>query len=404
MSGSSFKSDSAYKYCLVQSTPTLNQECSKLKSLSPSVLRVGYCVFGFEKSIDVFESLTSNKHSKLPSRIAILTSWFGLWNNAALCLPLGNFLTLHRSDPHKQTARCGKHLEFHSCCWPICQLWLRHISDDLLREVRCKWVSPSFLGSMLCWWRSVSTSMILVWQTHRHHDWDKHLDCWIHRLVCVWHWNNLMNTFLNLPNQSLHVSQSYATKLIPDSSITPASDRMRHRWRAPHRWDWSSLGPSHESKLAINTRSSSKYPSLTSSQSAPHSFKICWHSSGISGTKPAISSIVSIWSSSFNCPRSAFRIVSINFGLYMFDNVVCISRFIQFLSQIFGSCFQNSSAKLFWFSNCLSKHLLFSTSVHCILIAFSEHSICISAHSWMNFILRDSLHDVEWRHASCCRT
>ena len=43
MSGSSFKSDSAYKYCLVQSTPTPNPQVNdtrlfKFESLNPSVL------------------------------------------------------------------------------------------------------------------------------------------------------------------------------------------------------------------------------------------------------------------------------------------------------------------------------------------------------------------------------
>ena len=43
MCGSSFKSDSTYKYCPIQSTPTLNPQ---FESLNPGVLRVFYCVFG----------------------------------------------------------------------------------------------------------------------------------------------------------------------------------------------------------------------------------------------------------------------------------------------------------------------------------------------------------------------
>ena len=59
MSGSSFKSDSTFKYCLVQSTPILNPQfidtrLFKFECLNPSVLHVVHCVFGFEKSIDVF--------------------------------------------------------------------------------------------------------------------------------------------------------------------------------------------------------------------------------------------------------------------------------------------------------------------------------------------------------------
>ena len=44
------------------------------------------------------------------------------------------------------------------------------------------------------------------------------------------------------------------------------------------------------------------------------------------------------WSFSLSCSRSAFRIVAINVGGYVFNNVVCISGFIQFFSQTSCAC------------------------------------------------------------------
>ena len=44
------------------------------------------------------------------------------------------------------------------------------------------------------------------------------------------------------------------------------------------------------------------------------------------------------WSFSLSCFRSVFRIVAISFGRNMFNNVVCISGFIHFLSQTSCAC------------------------------------------------------------------
>ena len=93
MSGSSFKSDSTFKYCLVQSTPILNPQfidtrLFKFESLNPSVLHVVYCVFGFEKSIDRCVWVSHHPTNTQSFRLSLPFSHLDLWNNAALCLPL----------------------------------------------------------------------------------------------------------------------------------------------------------------------------------------------------------------------------------------------------------------------------------------------------------------------------
>ena len=89
-----------------------------------------------------------------------------------VCL-IESLLTLTKSDSHNQVARCGKHFGFDTCSWPICQLCLRHISDDLLREVGCKWVSGLFLRNVLCWCRSVSTSIVSPCSTNSSTSWSR---------------------------------------------------------------------------------------------------------------------------------------------------------------------------------------------------------------------------------------
>ena len=149
----------------------------------------------------------------------------------------------------------------------------------------------------------------------------KFLACRIHRLVCVYpnqvqrfharisallHWNNLVDTFRMYPI-SLFMSRSQYKIFgqIPTVDTIPEFS--------------SSL-----QDLIVRKR--------------------------ISGTGPATSSTEFSCSLSFSCSRSAFRIVAINLGRYVFNNVVCISGFNQFLSQT--SC-AKQSPRLFWFSTCL---------------------------------------------------
>ena len=127
------------------------------------------CVFGFEKIVDVFESIIVWQTHKVVACHSHLDSDC---ETMLRCVRLfGSLLTLHKSSSHNQVARCGKHLEFRTCSWPICQLCLRHTSDDPLRLVRCKWVSGLFLGNVLCWCRSVSISMVSLGSTNSPTSW-----------------------------------------------------------------------------------------------------------------------------------------------------------------------------------------------------------------------------------------
>ena len=103
MSGSSFKSDSAYKYCLVQSTPSPNPQVNdsrlfKFDSLNPSVLPCRSLRLGiFEKSIDLFESIVIQQTLKV---VAVhchshILMWIVRHSLCCVCL-FESFLTLHQ--------------------------------------------------------------------------------------------------------------------------------------------------------------------------------------------------------------------------------------------------------------------------------------------------------------------
>ena len=175
MSGACLKSDSMSRYCPVWPLPTLNTRVNnrRLFTTEPSNQSpMSFAVYLNVRRLSMCLSpSSSDKHTKSSPCTAIVTSWFGLWNDAALCLPLGSLLTLHRSGSHNQVARCGKRLEFHTCSWRICQLCLGHTSDDPLREVLCKWVTGLFLENVLCWCRSVSTSMVSLCSTNSPTSW-----------------------------------------------------------------------------------------------------------------------------------------------------------------------------------------------------------------------------------------
>ena len=123
------------------------------------------CVFGFEKTVDVFKSIivwqihiiiTVHRHSHILVRIV------------KQCCALRKLPDSLQINSHNQVARWRKHLEFHKCSWPIC---LRHTSDDSLREVWCKWVSGLFLRNVFGWCRSVSTSIVSLCSTHSPTSW-----------------------------------------------------------------------------------------------------------------------------------------------------------------------------------------------------------------------------------------
>ena len=187
------------------------QACSSL-NLWIQVFSMSFtCVFGFE--VD-----TPLKHSELSPCIAVLTSWFGLWNNAVPCLPL-------RKLPDFPQMR----FEQPSCSLEVC--------------------SVDVVVFQLQWCH-------FVWQTHRHHDWVEHLACWIQTRLCLAlepshkHFlNNSINLFtfrsrtqpnLFLLHRSPLVISSagetgYAMSLYTShgSQSTPDLQANIHRWHLP---------------------------------------------------------------------------------------------------------------------------------------------------------------------------
>ena len=135
--------------CQVQCPSTVQFDQSQLQthdSRIESFSRLNLRIPGFPESFAVclvfgrlsmcLSPSSSDKHTQSSQCTAILTTSFELWNKAALCLHVRNppnspqiRFTLY------QVARCGKRLEFHTCSSSICQLCLRHSSDDPLREV-----------------------------------------------------------------------------------------------------------------------------------------------------------------------------------------------------------------------------------------------------------------------------
>ena len=176
-----------------------------------------------------------------------------------------------------------------------------------------------FLGSMLCWCRSVSTSM-----TNSPTPWLRQAPClWNPQTrLCKTQTDPCQKHFLDVLHQSpLPIPQSHATALIPASSISSG--------------ELLSMGTGYATSLYTSPGSQST-PDLQANinrlhrQNPPRSFKIGSHWSEVSSTRPEISPAFFLWSSSLNCSRSTFRIVSINIGLHVFYNVV----FFKFLSQI----------------------------------------------------------------------
>ena len=118
--------------------------------------------------------------------------------------------------------------------------------------------------------------------------------------------------------------------------------------------DWFCHEPLHQSRLAINTRSSVDIFGIVIS-------RILLARSRLVSirAKFVVLNVSSptgfIWLSSSDCSRSAFRIVSISIGLYIFhnvafrsfmsNNIVCTSRSIQFLPN-FRCVFSTASLQV----------------------------------------------------------
>ena len=141
--------------------PRLSTHSSTTEDVSHPNLRIqvfpclSLCILDLEKTVDVFKSIVIWQTHKV---VAVHCCHFHIlvWNVEQCCAVFASseaLLILHRSSSRNQVARCGKHLEFHTWSWPICQLCLRHTSDDLPQVVWRQLVSGLFLGNVLCWCR-----------------------------------------------------------------------------------------------------------------------------------------------------------------------------------------------------------------------------------------------------------
>ena len=137
---------------------------------------------------------------------------------------------------------------------------------------------------------------------------------------------------------------------------------------------WLCHEPLHDSGLAVESRSSVKYPSLASPESSTFFQDSCPFKSLRSPQA------VFIWPSSLNLFTK--RIVSINFRLFMSNNVHCMSRFIGLLSQI-SSAFLPE--QLFNIIKAPVVFQMYSLDIGRIF----EHQNGM----FMNFVLEDFLHD-----------
>ena len=178
-----------------------------------------------------------------------------------------------------------------------------------------------------------------IWQTHRHHDWDKHLACWIHRLVCARHrQTHLMNIFW-----------MYSINLVLFRCHTRPPLILLHRSPLVNSSAWGLVMPRPFAR--VGARIQHQILKQISIVDLPRILLVLsrlWPTQvRFSGTEPAISPAVFLWSSSSNGSRSTFRIVSTNIGLHVFNNVAS-SNF----SQVSCARSSSSSPRLFWFSNC----------------------------------------------------
>ena len=190
----------------------------------------------------IFESHTTVSLSHLDLDCRTMRRWVSFFES---------ILTVHRCGSHNQAARCVKHLEFYTCS---CQTG--RASDNFLRM-------SDVNESLRCSMEVCSADVVvfqLQWQTLRHHDWDKHLAFWIHRLV----YSRL---------RQYHPINIFWMYII-SRFLRPNSCFIDLLWWAPKHGDWLCHEPLHESGLAVNTWSSGKYPSLTSAECS--SFFLDW--------------------------------------------------------------------------------------------------------------------------------
>ena len=141
-------------------------------------------------------------------------------------------------------------------------------------EVRCKWVSPLFPGSMLCWCRRVPISMTSLYLTNSPTSWLRQAPCLLNpqTRLCKTQADPSDEHFLDVLHQSRPVPLSHATALNPASSISSG--------------ELIGVGTGYATTLCTS-RGSHSTPDLEanihrwSPQNPPRSFKIVAHSSEV---------------------------------------------------------------------------------------------------------------------------
>ena len=255
-------------------------------------------------------------------------------------------------------------------------------------EVWCKLVSGPFRGNVLCWCRSVTTSMVslcyinsLMMKTSAiaasrsgiaENSWEADTARWIFPWFFVLH------------SLAYNLDWNFSCVGSADLSVHPNQIQRFHACiSALLQWytfvDTRMYPAIHVTRPTQDLRA--VFPPLSSSQSLPPPIKIWSYWRGISGTGVAISSTECNWSFSLSFSRSAFRIVAINFGRYLFNNVVCFSGFIQLPSQASWAWSSKlSKTTLILRSNPLRSNFFASFFCLCFLCLLFSYE-CVSVHS-----------------------
>ena len=402
MSGACLKSGSMSKYSPVLISSNSKHTIQQQKAFHVGIFEskcshVFRCVFGFEKTIDVFESiivLTNTQSHRRALPILHLDSDCGTMLHC-VCLS-GSLLTLHGSGSQNQIARCWKRLAFRTCSWSFCQLCLRHTSDDPPRDVWSKWVSVLFLGNVLCWCRSVSTSMVSVCSTNLPTSWLRQAPSQLREVA-------LQRTI----EKRVEIAESYLASSVcillhttsiefscvsdPQTCLCPPKSSLTVDARIFALLHWNNL---------VDT--CGMYPINLFPSRSQHK---------IFGQIPSVD-IIPEYSSSFQ----DLIILKRDFWYWACNFLNCIQLIILF--ELFTKRLQNhrnqfwrirvqqrclhlrvhpvslpnfpghaQQSSFFKFSNCLWRNLLFSERIHSILIASSEHSICIQVLSRSKWLI-----------------
>ena len=131
------------------------QVLSSLNLRIPVFPCLSLCVSGFEKFVDVVEPILVWQTHDVVAVHCHPHIFVGVVEQGCTVFASSESSQLSTDQGHVvKLPHVGPRLEFHTFSWFICQLCLRHISDDLVLEVGCWWVSGLFFwnGARLMSW------------------------------------------------------------------------------------------------------------------------------------------------------------------------------------------------------------------------------------------------------------